>query len=200
MARGNRNILRSGGLIAAACVVVLLAVVESCRPVPAPQPAAPSASTPLATSVPTPTATPQPLPATPVPTVAPKISQDEAQTVVNAWFNSVLAQDYATASDLTVGHAADQTRALSEGFQRATNGNAVQLAKQREDLSPGSPQGDGSQAVKADFDIAVNSQIGPIMVSVQRLSGSATFIVGRVGDRTRITDIQNVTGLPVAQQ
>ena len=191
--------LRLGVLTVIVVVAVgLLGAAGSCRPLPVTQPLSPT-TTPAPRATALPTSTPQPVFVSPEPTVAPKISQEEAQSIVNAWFNSVLAQDYATASDITVGNAADRTRKLSEGFRQATGGNSVELAKQRVDLSPGPLQSDGSQAVTADFDVLVNQRVGPILLTVQRLTGSATFIVGRVGDRTRITDIRDVTGLPVAQ-
>lgn len=168
-------------------------------------PRQPSAATPVATPAPSPTpvATPTPVPLVPlvIPTPTPTpVTPTEAQSVVAAWFDAVIAQDYQTASDLTVGVAFDRTRQLSEGFARATGGNRVNLQKQRLDLNTGYPQDDGSQQVMAAFDIQVNAQVGPISVGVQHLVGNATFIVQRVDGRTRITDVRDVSGLPAASQ
>ena len=119
--------------------------------------------------------------------------------MVRAWFAAVLAQDYPTASALTAGTATDRTRELAEGFQRATGGNSVELTANKLDLTPAPSSSESRQAVKAEFEIQVNARMGPIMVAVQQLRGSAVFTVGRVEGRTRITEIGSVTGLPIAQ-
>lgn len=182
-------------------VVVLAAVllIGSCDWIP-------SAPAPLPTAIPAPTPTPRPT-ATATPVAGPMpatgvlhgATQDEAQMVVRAWFDAMLGQDYRTAADLTVGAAADRTRELSEGFRRATGGAPVRLVRQRLDLSPAPSPDGGGQAVRADFEVPVNAQAGPFVMEVERLRGSATFVVGRLEGRPRITDIRDVTGLPVAQ-
>lgn len=136
-------------------------------------------------------------PAAPTPTPPGSVTQREAQSVVRAWFDALAAEDYQRMEELTTGSARTRTRQATETIRSEAEqrGVRIDLVVQRLDLSPGSrPR--ASEAVQASFDIQANAVVGPFSVTARTIEGSATFVVERVNGEARITDIQNVTGLP----
>ena len=155
-------------------------------------------ATPVAPTRQPPTPPPAPTrPAAPTPTPSGSVTQQEAQSVVRAWFDALAAEDYQRMEELTTGSARTKTRQATEAIRSEAEqrGVRIDLVVQRLDLSPG-PRPRAGEAVEADFDIRANAQDGPISVTARTIEGSATFVVERVNGEARITDIQNVTGLP----
>ncbi|MGI5837789.1 MAG: hypothetical protein ACOX87_15040, partial [Chloroflexota bacterium] len=149
----------------------------------------PTAPTPTATVVVQPTATSTPEPA---------VSQKQAETIVRAWFEALEAEDYQRAESLTTGDARRETQQLVETIEREADQRGVteDIVVQRLELNPSQSQVDAGRAVRADFDIAVNAVAGPFTVQGQQFEGEATFVVGQVEGEMKITDIQDITGLP----
>ncbi len=152
------------------------------------------------TPVPTaeaPTPTPQPTPE-PTPTPAPQVTQDQAQGLVRDWFNAMTAGDYQKAQGLATGNAADQTKQIGDTIQSQASqrGVGITMQIQKLDLSPAPQPSADTQAVNANFTIQVNATKGPFSIPAQTLNGSATFVVQATSNGPKISDIQNVSGLP----
>ncbi|MHB1162693.1 MAG: hypothetical protein ACYC3V_20520 [Chloroflexota bacterium] len=153
---------------------------------------------------PAPQAAQQPTPvqptATPQPAVAPQraVSQEQAQAVVRAWFEALAAGDYQRAEQLTTGGATRQTRQTADAIQRETGQRGVQvsLSIQRLNLTP-APQPPAGQAVHADFTIDANAQAGPFSIPARTLEGGANFVVESTDAGPKITEIRDVSGLPM---
>ncbi len=179
-------------LLAIGALVVVAAAIGSCGPFGSLSPASPPA-----TQSPTPTVQPTVTPQIPVPTARRGVTQEEAQSAVRLWFDAIVAQDYAAAELVTSGNATARTKDLADGFRQATSGKGfdVGMHQQKLDLGPGHSVAAG-QSVDSQFDIEVDARVGPFAVGSQEIKGSATFVVEMVDGQPKITDIQDVTGLP----
>lgn len=149
-----------------------------------------SPSTPTATATVQPTATPDP---------EPNVTQEQAESTVRAWFEALGSEDYQGAESITSGDARSYTRQLAETVQREADeqGVTADIVVQRLELSPSQAQTAAGRAVRANFDIAVNAIAGPFSVQARRFEGEATFIVEQVDGDAKITNIRDVTGLPL---
>lgn len=137
--------------------------------------------------------------ATPAPTTeTTALSQEEAQSVVRDWFDALAAEDYQRAESLTAGSATESTRQLVDTIQRETaqRNVAADIVVQQLELSPAA-QPQAGQAVRSDFNIDVNATTGPFTLPGQNFQGSATFIVQQTENGAMITEIRDITGLPI---
>lgn len=203
--------LAVGETLAAVLLVAIPVTLVACRAFEgllgggrAPQAEAPSAPTqPQPTPIP-PTATPQATPiqptATPQPAAPPQqaVSQEQAQAIVRAWFEALAAGDYQSAEQLTTGSAARQTRQVADTIQREAGQRGVQvsLSIRRLDLAP-APRPQMGESVHADFTIDANARAGPLAVPARTLEGGANFVVEPTATGPKISEIRDVTGLPM---
>lgn len=153
-------------------------------------------------TVPTPAATPEAMVAVPPPTstavTRARVAQDEAESVVRAWFDALGSEEFETALQLTTGTAEEQTRALEDTIRREADqrGVEIDLVVQSLELSP-VPEAMNGRSVLADFDVQANVITGPFSIPVREYQGNATFDVERVDGEVKIVEIRDVTGLPL---
>ncbi|GEM_PF-5312766 len=138
---------------------------------------------------------------TPGSTAAPQqdVTQEEAQAVVHAYFDALAAEDFQQAEKLTAGEANRQTREISESVQQETaeRGLDADIVVNRLEMNPDPIQPATGQSVRASFGAEINAVAGSFSVQAHQIDGEATFVVQRVDGETRITDVQDISGLPL---
>ncbi len=196
--KGRSNRLRSMGRVLAMVGLFAVPLAFAACQTAAGQGTSPTETVPAATPAPTqqPTPTPTPPPATPTP--VPGVTQEQAQSLVRGWFDAVTAGDYQKAQSLTTGNATEQTKQIGDTIQSQASqrGITIEMSVQRLDLSPAPKPAPDEQAVNASFTVQVIAVKGPLSIPAQTLQGSATFAVQPTSGGPKISDIQNVSGLP----